>query len=71
MGDEGHEPLLDRTEDGTAVSPLSTEVSKLSNKPPRKKFKKGKCLQVYVIWVILSKPDINIALHNMNVTDIC
>ena len=59
LGDEGEEPLLDRTEDGTAVSPLSTEVSKLSTKPPRKKFKKGECLQVYVIWVILSEPHIN------------
>ena len=45
LGDEGHKPLLDGTEDGTAVSPLSAEVSKLSTKPPRKKFKKGKCLQ--------------------------
>ena len=59
LGDEGEEPLLDRTEDGTAVSPLSTELSKLSTKPPRKKFKKAECLQVYVIWVILSEPHIN------------
>lgn len=59
LGDESEEPLLDRTEDGTAVSPLSTEVSKLSTKPPRKKFKKGECLQVYVIWVMLSEPHIN------------
>ena len=35
LGYEGEESLLDGTEDGTAVSPLSTEVSKLSTKPPR------------------------------------
>ena len=51
-GDEGEKQLLDGTEDGTVVSALSTEVdhvSKLSTmEPPRKKFKKGECRQMYV-----------------------